>query len=48
MAEKKVRDGHVADDLPSNIDPRLPFFHAADNNDLNEETLDDRNTTHLH
>ena len=46
MAEKKVRGGHVVDDLLSNIDPRLPFFHVADNNDLNEETLDGRNTTH--
>ena len=32
--------------IPSNIFPGLFVQIAADNNDLNEETLDEKNTTH--
>ncbi|XP_065197855.1 uncharacterized protein LOC135829379 [Sycon ciliatum] len=46
MAERRVRDGHIVDALPGGIDPHRPFYHVADNNDLNEETLDGKGTTH--
>lgn len=46
MAEQKVHEGRLMDDLPSTIDPTCPFYHVADNNNLNEESLDGKGTTH--
>ncbi|XP_065185756.1 uncharacterized protein LOC135816485 [Sycon ciliatum] len=46
MAEDKLVAGHVVDQLPDVINPSTPFYHVADNNDLNEETVDGKGTTH--
>eukprot|EP00117_Sycon_ciliatum_P011697 scpid10404/ scgid5699/ len=46
MAESKLHSREATDGLPDIVDLSMPFFHVADNNDLNEETLDGKGTTH--
>eukprot|EP00117_Sycon_ciliatum_P044369 scpid90141/ scgid2362/ len=46
IVERNLRGGQVPDGLPLAVDRSLPFYHVADNNDLNEETVDGKGTTH--